>query len=73
MFEFSLFGSFLMDAANLLGFGRQVSDLASDESANAPNQTRRTQPLPEKERQARAEQLAQMRRRKRSRSKQRSR
>ncbi len=73
MFEFSLFGSFLMDAANVLSFGRQVSDLANNEDASGPTPARRNRPLPERERQARADQIAQMRRRKRSHSKQRSR
>lgn len=73
MFDFSLFGSFLMDAANALQFGRSVSDLTTDDDTRTVGGARRVRALPAAERKTRAQRLGDMRRNKQSHSRAQSR
>lgn len=61
MFDFSLFGSFLMDASNLLQFGQTVADLAVDDDTRSRGGGQRRMDLPTDERREREQQLRVMR------------
>lgn len=71
MFDFSLLGSFLMDASNLLQFGKGAADLAVDDDETSRSGSRRSMELPPAERQERARQLRTLRQSKQSQAKQR--
>jgi len=71
MFDFSLLGSFLMDASNLLQFGKGAADLAVDDDETSRGGGRRRLDLPPGERQERAQQLRTMRQSKQRQAKQR--